>query len=182
MAKPAPSSFADRLSRYGITPQQVKCDVLDTSIQGGNVAAMTGPHIVTLKTADLNVMKRWIGNGDHLFASGTLMASSAPAHLLELGSDTEDLDALVEAGRRFVFGPSSSVAHLKSAIEKNLGPFELKLLVTKKVVIKAGHPLVFDGGKPATLVADQLIFDGATAQLISYVNLKVDATNVTIQS
>jgi len=182
MANPAPSSFAERLSRYGISPEQVKCDCLDTSVNGGNFAAMTGSHVVTIKTSDLSVMKRWIGNGDHLFANGTLLAGAVPAHLSELGPDTDDTDALAEAGRRFVFGPTDAVAHLKPAIEKNLGPFELRLLVSKKVVIKAGHPLVFDGGHPATLVADQIVFDGATAQLISYVNLKVDATNVTIQS
>ena len=179
-----PNSMDKLMARFGWTASEVQHDLLTTDPNGPNEVtdelATSFCDFRTLRTDDIAELKHWLGNPDSGYQSGPLPRGEVASRVMEALHDTDDVGTLIEAARHFVFDCSEDVKHFKSAIEQNLGPFEAKFLSATTVQIKDGKPLVFSGSKPAVLVCDTLIFESQDAQLISYVNLKIQANNVRI--
>ncbi len=84
------------------------------------------------------------------------------------------------AAKHYVYGDSRDIRHLKSNIETHLGPFNVHLLTASVLRIKDGNPLILNGHEPKLIIVDELIFESANAQLISYVNLNLRTNSVQI--
>ncbi len=172
------------LARLGLKAADVLQARIETSGGGLSIAAAdTASPLrpVKVTTRSLSELKAWIGNPDEHFENGRLEAA-APAPAIAKGVTAEtELSELIEAARHFVYDHSVPIEGSRTLLEDKLGPFEVLVVAATTIVVKAGHPLVIDGDKPVKLVADELIFEGGTAQIDSFVNLRMDIKNVVIK-
>ena len=135
-------------------------------------------HIV--KSRSLKEIKSWIGNSDDTVRAHNI-AMPMQKDLASIDPSQADHETLAHAAKRFVYGDSSAVSSFLDAIDDNLGPFELLVVSADTITIRPGQTLVFDGNTPKVVVADELIFDGAGANIESYVHLSMSIGKVVVK-
>jgi hypothetical protein len=196
-----PVNYADferRLQRYGLALADIKGKHL---VFGGGVQArltLSGAGGIAptqvLRTNSLDQLKTWIGFSDDDVASGRITLAQASLDLLQVNYTTavrnaqrraatpQDEQTLAGAARAYVFGDSRKVSQYKQAIESTLGPFLVAVQAAETITIQPGTPYIVQGPAPVVITTGEMIFEGPTAQFISYAPLKVDAANLVMQS
>lgn len=177
------AQFTTLLSRYDCSLEDVDYDVLETDPNGNNVItddpSTSFCRYRTLETSDLDQVKHWLGNADKLYEEGRLEEPQLALEVSEASADTDQIPTIVMAAKHYVYGHSKRVSHLKDSIEKHLGPFKIHLLTAN--VWHISDCVTLEGDVPKVITVDKIVFEGKNAQLISYVNLTLQANEVEIK-
>ncbi len=133
-----------------------------------------------VEVTDIDQLKEWMGNADSDIDSGILEGRILSPHLGNKANGEDDTTELAEAARQYVFGHSSSVSDYRKRIENAFFPFHVAIGGAKRIVVKAGSPLIIRGNVPKIIVADELVFEGKGARIQSLVHLSMKVKKVTI--
>ncbi len=153
------ADFTKRLGTYGlnatavIQPDLVVPANSKMTLSASDAKSFVKPHVLT--TADLDVLKTWIGVPDTLYTAGKLDVakvvqpkSATPAPITSAATATAaQLDDLATAASAYVFGRSNLTASYKSAVEKYFGNFQVSAWPFLTITVNAGGVLTIGPGQ-----------------------------------
>ncbi len=173
---------SDSLDKLGIPSKGD--DLKSVVVDGGGVVLWTddeasAPFEVSLiTTPSLEKVKEWMGSPDVVLRESNL--TSTPP-LSTVSADNASVDELALAARHFVYNDSATVAAFTPRIEEAFGPFKVQAASADVITIKAGQTLRITGTTPKTIVANELIFEGAGANIESFVHLSMKVGKVVVR-